>query len=282
MKKGLKIIAVILFFLVVAAGGYCFWRGWVQFLVPTDSCGIMISKTGGVYEKPIEKGRFVWRWEPLLPTNARVQVFSMQSQSFRKTVQGSLPSAEIYSLQIQQAPDFSYRFDFAIDLQVSPDELVALVKTGVIQTPADLQPYLERTAERVAALVSRYLMQKTEKEPQTLLTSYGTEQILSGIKSDFSADAVLVRGITVLSAKVPDVELYEKAKATFDGFQKLVDTELASLARKQAEAIVSDNRAVNKLTKIGETLKKYPELSDVLKNSDTAAVLKALDRKSVV
>ena len=281
MKKGAKIGFPLLVLAVVVVAGAGFWRGWVQFSVGIDECGVLVSKTGGVYQKPVEKGGFLWRWEPLLPTNARLLTFSMQSCDFRKTVRGSLPSADIYSLQIQQQPDFSYEFDFDIALQLEGDGLVALVESGAVTKAEDVQPYLEQGADRIAALAAQFLLAESAKNPAALLTAFSTEQIVAGMDAlgggEGALAGVAIRSIFVRTARVPDRALYDTARATFDGFQELVNGELAALARKQAEAIVSDNRAVNRLTKIGETLKKYPELSDVLKNSDTAALLKSLD-----
>ncbi len=277
MKRGKKIGVTVLVLLFIAASGFCFWRGWIQFSVPTDACGIMVSKTGGVFQTPIQKGHFFWRWEPLLPTNTKLFVFSMRSEHFHKSIQGALPSADLYSLQIQQEPDFSYSFAYDISLQLKPDELITLVSSQKIQDTSDITTYLEHTADRIAALTTQFLLNESALHNTALLTAYSTEQILAGIKNLGDIQGISIRDITVSKAHIPDITLYNTAKNTFDHFQRLVDTELAALAKKQADSIVSDNRAINKLTKIGETLKKYPELSEVLKNGDTVSVLKALD-----
>lgn len=311
MKKA-KIGWVVLI-LLFAAAAFGFWRGWVQFSVGIDECGVLVSKTGGVYSHPIVQGHFLWRWEPLLPTNARLLTFSTQSVRFERHVRGALPSADLYSLQIRQAPDFTYEFAFDIDLQLTPESLVALVRERRVRSHEELSDYLERGADRIAALSAQFLLAESARAPLIPLSALATEQIAAGIKATavddaarvlgdtmadtrersdedgtdmvaqdddmgiLSLDGIQLRGIAVRMARVPDFDLYDRAKATYDGFQSLVDDELATLARRQAESIVSDNRAVNRLTKIGETLKKYPELSDVLKNGDTAAALRALD-----
>lgn len=276
MKKGKKIGFVLLILFILGGSGFCFWRGWLQFAVGIDECGVLLSKTGGVFEKPITKGYFLWRWEPLLPTNTRLLTFPMQSEVYHRTMTGELPSATLYGLQIQHATDFAYEFNFDIALQIKPDAIVSLVKENKIQSEENMHAYLEQSADRIAVLTAQFLLAESLKNPQMPLTAFSTEQLISGIGSA-GLDGVEIRNLFVKAAKVPDVELYNKAKDSYDGFQNTVNEELRALARKQAESIVADNRAVNKLTKIGETLKKYPELADVLKNSDTAAVLKALD-----
>ena len=282
MKKGAKIGCFFIVVLLLAAGVAGFFRGWVQFAVGIDEVGVLVSKTGGVKETPIEKGHFQWRWELLLPTNARLLKFPTAAIDYHKTIHGALPSADIYSLQIQQMPDFSYDFDFDLALQLEPDELVALVKAGTVASEEDIASYLDKSADRIASLTAQFLIAESEKTQGALLTALSTEQLVAGIhtvagEAGAELTDIAICSIFVRSARVPDMELYNRAKATYDGFQSLVDDELSKLARKQAEAIVSDNRAVNKLTKIGEVLKNYPELSDVLKSSDTAAVLKVLD-----
>ena len=57
----------------------------------------------------------------------------------------------------------------------------------------------------------------------------------------------------------------------------MVDALLSDAAKEQAQKILADERSVNRLTKIGEVLKKYPDLNNLLSNGGSAEVLKALN-----
>ncbi|MCR5724558.1 MAG: hypothetical protein K6G80_05680 [Treponema sp.] len=276
MKKNAGICFTVIFVLLLAAAGFLFFRGWVQFSVGVDECGVLVSKTGGVYKMPVEKGRFVWRWEPLLPTNATLLRFSKQNWHCTKRVSGALPSAEIYSLQIQQNPDFTYSFDFDIALQLRAEELVDLVESGAIQHQDDIEPYFDKCAQTLAEHAARYIISASNAKDEFPLPVFSSDEIVSAV-SGAAYKGVQVHAIFVTASKIPDLNIYETAKNTFETFASQVNTELAGLARRQAELIVSDNRAVNKLVKVGETLKNYPELAEVLKNSDAALLLKSLE-----
>ena len=72
---------------LLIAGAAVFFVGWMQLAVKPGTCGIMTSKTGGLYEVPIETGLFQWKWERLLPTNVTLKAFpwspTRQGQTFQ-------------------------------------------------------------------------------------------------------------------------------------------------------------------------------------------------------
>lgn len=278
MRKGAKH-----FFGTVAvlalAGGAAFFFGWVQFRIKTDECGVLVSKTSGVYPSVIEKGTFCWRWEPLLPTNATLLTFQLKPRSYHTSVRGALPSAEVYSAQVKSAPDFAYSCDIDVSLRMTKEALLAKVGDSEITADAELEAYLSRTADRVAELVAAYLIAESAADPTGIATSRSTEHILAGIGTDDALDGIEVVSLFVRDAKIPDAELYERAKRTYMTFQDYVDEALIASAQHQADTILSDNRAVSRLTQIGETLKKYPELSEILKNGDSADFIKSLNEK---
>lgn len=275
MKKIARTVFITLLVLLLA-GGAAFYVGWVQFKVKTDECGVLVSKTSGVYPHIIEKGAFCWRWEPLLPTNAKLLTFQIKSRTYHKQVRGSLPSAEVYSAQVKNAPDFAYAFDLDIALKMQKDALLAKVADSEITTTEEVEAYLDHTADRLAERVAEYFIAESAADPTKIVTSRSTEQILAGLGAT-AFDGVEVTSLFVKDAKIPDAELYNRAKQTYMTFQDYVDEALTKSAQHQADTILSDNRAVSRLTQIGETLKKYPELSEILKNGDSADFIKSLN-----
>ena len=263
---------------LILAGGAAFYFGWVQFKVDTDECGVLISKTSGVYPTIIEKGVFCWRWEPLIPTNAKLLTFKIKPQSFKKTINGSLPSAEVYAGQIKGTPDFAYQFDFDISLKFKKDVLLEKAGSSEVTTSSELTTYLDQTADRIAEQTAQYLISESAKDPAAIAVNRDTEQLLSGIGiTSGSLNGVEVISIFIKNAKIPDLNLYNRAKQTYMTFQDYVDEALTKSAQHQADTILSDNRAVSRLTQIGETLKKYPDLAEILKNGDSADFIKSLN-----
>ena len=86
-----------------------------------------------------------------------------------------------------------------------------------------------------------------------------------------------VKDVVLKKAKIPDVRLYKIARKSYEKFQDMVDALLGEAAKEQAQKILADERSVNRLTKIGEVLKKYPDLNNLLSNGGSADVLKALN-----
>ena len=277
MKKMLKKLFATMIVLILA-GGAAFYFGWVQFKVNTDECGVLISKTSGVYPQIIEKGVFCWRWEPLLPTNAKLLTFSLKPQSFKKSIHGSLPSAGVYATQIKGTPDFAYQFDFDFSLKLKKDALLKRAGDAYLSTDADLTEFLNQTADRLSEQIAQYLIAESAKDPAAIAVNRDTDQILSGIGiSSGALDGVEVVSVFIKDAKIPDLNLYNRAKQTYMTFQDYVDEALTKSAQHQADTILSDNRAVSRLTQIGETLKKYPDLAQILKNGDSADFIKSLN-----
>lgn len=275
MRKGNHVFFTVLVLMLI--GGAVFYFGWVQFKIKTDECGVFVSKTSGVYPRIIEKGTFCWRWEPLLPTNARLLTFRLVPHTYHTAVRGALPSAEVYSAQVKSAPDFAYAFDIDIALRMKKDALLEKAGAAEITTDEELETYLHQAADRIAELVAAYLIAESAADPTGIATSRSTGQILAGIGTDDALDGIEVVSIVVKNAKIPDAELYARAKRTYMTFQDYVDEALISSAQHQADTILSDNRAVSRLTQIGETLKKYPELSEILRNGDSADFIKSLN-----
>ncbi|MBQ6779712.1 MAG: hypothetical protein IJP62_00605 [Treponema sp.] len=276
MKKILKSLFLTLLCLILV-GGAVFYLGWVQFKVKTDECGVLVSKTSGVYPQVIEKGVFCWRWEPLLPTNAKLMTFQLKPHVYSKSVRGSLPSAEVYAAQLKGAPEFAYKFDFDISLKVGKKALLEKAADSEITSSDELDSHLNRTADRLAELIAEYFILASAEDPTKIATARSKEQILSGIGSAADLGDVEVVSIFVKNAQIPDATLYNRAKQTYMTFQDYVDEALTKSAQHQADTILSDNRAVSRLTQIGETLKKYPELTDILKNGDSVEFINSLN-----
>ena len=248
--------------ILLAFAGFVFYTGWTQFKVDSGNVGIVVSKTGGVNPNPITHDKFSWSWEFLLPTNARVVNFTPKTLSFQKSSSGLLPSGAEYSKVYNGEADFSYSFDFTIEAKASLDQICALLKAGEIKSQDDLEKFLERKAENFASLAAQKILSAS----------------LSGQEVDFSKaqslaeeaakDTSEIQAVTIKKFSVPDFALYKKAAASYEAYAKALSEAAAKNAQKEAEESSRFKTTMQKMESLGETLKKYPELYDMIKNSD--------------
>ncbi len=265
MKKFFANVIVILM-----AAAAIFFIGWVQFLVKPGYCGVLTSKTGGIYKEPIVSGKFAWRWEKLLPTNAQVHVFSLSPHKTHCTEQGILPSGELYASKLDGKADFSYKVDMDISLELSPENIHALFSENKISSEDDLNAWYELKAR----LISSALADRMIKEKLSL-----TAAELSALSSEFAADlgGAKISSVDVLAAEIPDFELYNMAKNSYSAYQNELDAKLRELASAQAKTLAEENRSMQQLEKFANLLKQYPQLESLAKSDNFSQIINALN-----
>ncbi|MBD5443328.1 MAG: hypothetical protein HDR34_08040 [Treponema sp.] len=212
-KKGRSFL--VCFIILILAAGAVFFIGWTQFRVDTDSVGVLVSKTGGVSTRLIKSGEFSWHWEFLLPTNAKLKVFSIVPYSFRQEISGVLPSGDVYSNLFKASPDFSYNFDFTIFLSISEDGLLSLVKEGRVEDQDALEDYLRSASEVVVKnAVNNIISNRNEKQPLIgELVDYS--RFFDDIDISKRFPDVSIEKIDVHSVKIPDFDLYERTREIY-------------------------------------------------------------------
>ncbi|MCH5291478.1 MAG: hypothetical protein J1D88_06990 [Treponema sp.] len=261
--------------LVVAAAAV-FFVGWVQFAVKPGNCAVMVSKTGGVHEKPVLGGVFTWRWERLLPTNLSLRMFETAPYESRKTVSGELPSAELYAAQLFQKADFSYRIDMKIQLSVQPQQMVALVRERDLKGQEELESYLEVKADLAARAVAEYLLAGREGLLGDPLALSGDElaAVATANRSDFNGFSLV--SVDIVSASLPDLGLYMLARESFINYQARFDAEKEEKLSMQVKEHIEQDRILTQLEVLGSLLQKYPQLDELSKNGDITSLLNAL------
>ena len=255
--------------ILLAFGGYVFWTGWTQFKVESGNVGIVVSKTSGVNPNPVTHDKFSWAWEFLLPTNARVINFTPKTLNFQKNASGLLPSGKEYSRVFNGEADFSYSFDFSIDAKISLEQISGLLKAGEIQSQDDLNALLERRAEDFASVAAQKILAAAVSENGADFES--AQSVAQDAAKEFSAaqkGGVEIQSVTLKKFLVPDFALYKKAAASYEEYAKALSESAAKNAQKEAEESSRFKTTMQKMESLGETLKKYPELSDMIKNSD--------------
>lgn len=261
--------------ILLAAGGFAFYLGWSQFKVKPGDVGIMVSKTGGTNHEPVTHERFSWNWEFLIPTNASLLTFTPKPYTFEKSVGGILPSGKEYEKVYGGAVDFSYSFVFSITLKCTAEQIASLVAANEISSQDDLEKFLERTASLACAAAANAGISALEKGEVSSVQdakSIIEEAAESGVKN------CSLESLEILSHSVPAIALYKNAMASYDDFVKKLEESISEEARISAEESSRFSSSIKKMEILGDTLKKYPELSDIMKNSDNISkVLEAIN-----
>ncbi len=205
MKKFLACVFILAIF-----SGVIFYFGWTQFRVKPDAIGIVVSKTNGIDDKPVQNGEFAWHWQFLLPTNATLKIFHIKPVETLKNISGALPSGEAYAAIYGAEGLFNYSFTFDISLTVSPEAVVELMKLNKITDDSDLTAYLEGAAGTLAQHAANFILSKAQDNPDFRAESLRREEILRGIQIYKDFPEIDVSVFSIQSSKLPDYKMYKK------------------------------------------------------------------------
>ena len=205
MKKFLACVFILAIF-----SGVIFYFGWTQFRVKPDTIGIVVSKTNGIDDKPVQNGEFAWHWQFLLPTNATLKTFHIKPVESVKTISGALPSGEAYAAIYGAEGLFNYSFTFDISLTVSPEAVVELMKLNKITDDSDLTAYLEGAAGTLAQHAANFILTKAQDNPDFRAESLRREEILRGIQIYKDFPEIDVSVFSIQNSKLPDYKMYKK------------------------------------------------------------------------
>lgn len=270
VKKFFANFIVLLIFSAVV-----FFIGWIQFYVRPGTCAIMKSKTGGLYHSAVVPGVFTWRWERLLPTNVSLEIFDLSVYKATQSVSGELPSASFYSSRFSNKKvDFSYDVEISVSMSLSPEGIYKLVSENKITSNNDLKGFYDAKAKLVASLVAEYLVSSSLLVKPSALSQKEIQEVIEKKASEF--DGIFISSVELLDSKIPDVELYNLAKANYASYLELLNSKMAQKAESQAEFFVEQDRTLAQLEKLGSMLQKFPQLEEMFKTGDAAQIINAV------
>lgn len=270
VKKFFANFIVLLIFSAVV-----FFIGWIQFYVRPGTCAIMKSKTGGLYHSAVVPGVFTWRWERLLPTNVSLEIFDLSVYKATQSVSGELPSASFYSSRFSDKKvDFSYDVEISVSMSLSPEGIYKLVSENKITSNNDLKGFYDAKAKLVASLVAEYLVSSSLLVKPSALSQKEIQEVIEKKTSEF--DGIFISSVELLDSKIPDVELYNLAKANYASYLELLNSKMAQKAESQAEFFVEQDRTLAQLEKLGSMLQKFPQLEEMFKTGDAAQIINAV------
>ena len=286
MKAFRKLIIVTL--IVLACAAAVFFFGWTQFSVPAGKYGVMLSKSGGYYPQAIMPGNFTWRWERIVPTNAQILVFDLTPRQVNYMADGTLPSADRYAKVLNTKDDFSWSFGMDALVTLKPGQLVSIVEKNTIQTQEALESYIDSHIQAMLqTIMYRYVSELIDNpyEYQQIKTDYHilSEKIKGELAKtagqDFSVEAVTLTKLTI-----PDIHTYKIAEQAYNTYEQQREMLLAETAAKEAQYSASEQFQIDRLTKWGDFLAKYPHIIELIAvaqqdSKEALNALKSLEKK---
>lgn len=263
MKKRLAAFLILFVF-----AGAVFFIGWVQFSVPPGKYGVMVSKTGGVNTETISPSRFRWQWERLLPTNCKILVFDLAPTSRTVTVEGSLPSGDLYGKMLEGNPTFAWKFTVTVIGRARSAKLPELVRANTIANQATLNAWTESRMQTLADSATRSVVasaiEDSARHPEyardpAVLTKAIAEKISGMANGDID-----VASVTPTIVTLPDFALYAVASSAYETYQERRRDLLAKTAEREADDSVAEYLQIERFSRLGEVLTKYPILIDYL------------------
>lgn len=249
----------IILFLFLIIGGTVFYLGWIQIHLGPDLYAVAFTKTGGWDESVMTPGKFIWRWERLIPTNMTLYKFPLKPVSTRIQTQGSFPSADLYSSLLENPSGFSYSLELSLNFSIKPDNLPSLVTENSL-TPDNLDTWYEGIKASLTNRITEGIINLANSSPDKLLTINRNieDLIITAFPYlDFSE-------ILVLDLNIPDLDLYEKTR---EKYFEVMEAKSAALIRSLEAAVEKQSQEASRfelLTKYGQLLTEYPILLDYL------------------
>lgn len=245
---------IIFLILLILIGGTVFYFGWIQFKLDENTYGVIFTKTNGYDDNVVIPGKFIWRWEALIPTNLTLHTFKITPQTKQLSKTGSLPSGALYGSVLEENTDFSFKLNMQIDYRIKPELLPGLVEEEGL-THDDLAGYYSRIEQELSNSVSVAVEAKisafdSSDYEQFMLEPFRDE--LTEVLQEQN-EAISVTNVSILELVLPDIQLYQSVRAYY---LSLIET------RRQTETAVLENErtwVVSEEAKL-EVLKKYGAL----------------------
>ena len=261
----MKKILFTLILLVILAGAV-FFLGWAQLTVPPGHYGVMRSKTHGLESQVIRDGEFLWFWYKVIPTNAKVAVFTIVPVKRSIRSSGTLSSGQVYAALAGLNADFSWEILGEISFSLKPEYLPELSERERISDDEGLRKAVESLAVRAETLVLERLKSYVDNESGEKLESLFFATSFPELNSEIQAKIPEIENVNcvVQLIRLPDYALYQSVKALYQEFLARQSAVLSLDIAREAERRINLRIRMEELAEYGELLSKYPILIQYL------------------
>ncbi|HAK47604.1 MAG TPA: hypothetical protein DCO79_16995 [Spirochaeta sp.] len=264
-KIGKRIKRTFILLLVIAAAGAVFFFGYYQFQLPADNYGVIFTKyTGdGWNHEVIKPGTARIEWQGLIPLNLSIERFILLPVTSRITVDGNLPSAEVYSMYLEGSPDFHYSYTFDIAYTLKSDSLVELVSEDFLRE-SNFDSWLSDIESALSTDAVNFIRTKADDHDYMNRISYNYRLM----EADLMAELTEVYShldfisFTPLKISFPDLALYIEGRRQYFEVEKFHSDIQQAALEKTTTRLVEESAKLELLEKYGELFSKYPRLID--------------------
>jgi len=257
---------VFFLFFLLAAGGAGFFFGWAQFSVPPGSFGVMRSKTHGLEANVIKNGELNWFWYKLIPTNAKITVFNINTVKYPIKSSGSLSSGELYMSLAGIQADFSWDINGELSFNINPEHLPAFTDRENINNDADLRTAEKELAERISSRALQRIISYMENADEAKIESMLIGASIPELEEDIYRVFPEIENLNCLIHvnRYPDFVLYRSIKALYEEYQARQRSILGPNIARGAESRIESRIRMDELAQYGDLLTRYPILLQFL------------------
>ncbi|POR02829.1 hypothetical protein AU468_06130 [Alkalispirochaeta sphaeroplastigenens] len=257
-----RFVALLIILLVL--GAVAFGVGYVPLRLQDGTVAVLYTKTSGWDPEPLQAGTFDWRWELLIPTNARIHHFPDTPRRAQLHTSALLPSAELYETFLEGAPSLRQELTLEIQYRPVPQNFVTLAPRGI--SSDNIEPWLVSLDRELtgAALVFAATALEDLLEAEDLLVPVPalTREIADKLQARFPD--LDIQAVVVESLELPDPQLYRLARDTYRRLQRLREEALGEAIRAAARDREAADHRVSMLQQFGKVFSEYPVLLEYL------------------
>lgn len=264
-KIGKRIKRTFILLLIIAAAGAVFYFGFYQFQLPADNYGVIFTKyTGDSWNHDVIKpGSLRIEWQGLIPMNMKIERFKLTPVKNSLSIEGKLPSSEIYSIYLEGSPDFSYSYNFDLSYTVKPDSLAELAAEDFLREE-NFTEWLSDTETSMTADAVNFIRRKAEDYDYMNKISYNYRLMEGDLIDSLSETYGYIEFISFTPVEInfPDLSLYAEGRRQYFEVERFQSNIEQAAMEKTSNRLVEESAKLEVLEKYGELFAKYPALID--------------------
>jgi hypothetical protein len=259
-----KFLFVLFFLLILLTAG--FFLGWAQLTVPPGSYGVMRTKTHGLETEVIRDGKFLWFWYKIIPTNAKVSVFTVGPVKRSIRSSGVLASGEVYAALAGLNADFSWEISGEISFSLKPEKLPEFTERESITDDGGLRKAEETLAGKIETLVLQRLRNYANNVKSEEINAIAFAASYPEMNSEIESLIPEIENLncTIQFVRIPDYALYQSLFSLYMEYLARQNAVLSLDVAKEAEKRINSRMRMEELAQYGELLTKYPILIQYL------------------
>ena len=244
------------FLIFLAALIFLFIRGWIQLDIPEGQAALIYTKSGRYDDRLVENGGLVWRWEAIIPTFLNIHLIPLRAHDARVTLEGDLPSGQIYLDHAETKGDFSYRMELFLSYRLRPDYIAGLIRDNQVD-PDKLDDLYERTDSRILGWCAAHALEMHNSDQSS---PAGKAVDMPALEREFPEAEFFAVQPDYL--RLPDFALYLELREHYFLYLEQRNQALSEAAVQIAGLEQDTQYRLGVLEEYGKLITQYPLLLD--------------------